>query len=501
MQPYLLGIDIGTGSTKAVAVNFNGAVVGVVQHHYSVKSPQPGYSEQDPAIILTAFKSCITDSVSKYGGPPEAIGLSSAMHSVIAVDVNGNALADMMTWADSRSEAIAQKLRDSPDGPSIYKTTGTPIHAMTPLCKLMWLREHEPQLFGSAFKFISIKEYIWFYLFHEFQIDYSIASATGLFDIKNLVWNPDACSIAGLSAASLAEPVNTTYQRSDLSNRLLTELNLKQATTFIIGASDGCCANLGSFVTDAGVAAITIGTSGAVRITSKQPVYDFKAMIFNYLLDEQTFVCGGAVNNGGIALQWLLKSFLNKALPGHTDYEEAFKEMATVPTGSEGLIFLPFLYGERAPLWDTKSCGVYFNIKPLHTRAHFLRAGLEGICMSLNDVLQTLELSSQTINQVNISGGFITSPFWTQLLADVTGKKLAIVQQDDASAIGAVYLSMRALGLDAGIQQQTENHETFIAPNLDHHQTYKNRFRVYKRLYTDLKDTMHWMHNEENTGN
>jgi len=494
MQPHLLGIDIGTGSTKAVAVDFNGLAVDMSQHFYPVKSPQPGYSEQDPELILEAFISCITDIVKKTGQAPYAISLSSAMHSVIMVDDNGKALADMMTWADARSEGIAQKLRDSAEGSGIYHTSGTPIHAMTPLCKLMWLRENQGELFASTHKFISIKEYIWYQLFNEFQIDYAIASATGLFDIKKLAWNAEACTLAGITPYKLSEPVNTTYKRTGLNTSLLKSLKLNEDTAFIIGASDGCCANLGSFVTTPGIASLTIGTSGAVRITSPQPVYNYEAMIFNYLLDEKTFVCGGAVNNGGIALNWLIKSFLDKKMPGQTDYEAVFNTIATIPAGSDGLIFLPYLYGERAPLWDTKSCGVFFNIKPQHTQAHFLRAGLEGICFALNDVLQTVEKSSAPIHQLNISGGFITSIVWTQMLADITGKKLAIVQQEDASAIGAVFLAMNALNLNSTGQQQAVNKELSIIPNQLNHQTYSNSFLIFKKLYYDLKDTMHWVH-------
>ncbi len=217
MQPYLLGIDIGTGSTKAVAINFGGETLGVSQHYYPVKSPQPGYNEQDPELILAAFINCITDIVKQIGTSPDAISLSSAMHSVICADQNGKALADMMTWADARSEKIAQKLRDSETGPGIYKTSGTPIHAMSPLCKLMWLRENQPELFEATHKFISIKEFIWFRLFNEFQIDYAIASSTGMFDIKQLKWNDEACILAGITTEKLSAPVNTTYKRNDLN--------------------------------------------------------------------------------------------------------------------------------------------------------------------------------------------------------------------------------------------------------------------------------------------
>jgi gluconokinase len=494
MQPYLLGIDIGTGSTKAVAIDFNGNALGVSQHHYPVKAPQPGYSEQDPAVILSAFKNCITDVVIKLGYAPHAISLSSAMHSVIPVDKNGAALADMITWADARSEAIAQKIRDSAQGESIYKTSGTPIHAMTPLCKLIWLRENKNELFTATHKFISIKEYIWYHLFHEFQIDYALACATGLFDIKKLEWNNEAIELAGITTGYLSSPVNTTYSRADLNNALAAELKLDPATTFVIGASDGCCANLGSYVTGPGLATLTIGTSGAVRITSPQPVYNYDAMVFNYLLNEKTFVCGGAVNNGGIALNWLLKIFLDIELPGHNDYNAAFSRMATVPAGSEGLIFLPYLYGERAPLWDTKSCGVFFNVKPQHTQAHFLRAGLEGICFALNDVLQTLEASSFPISQLNISGGFITSTVWTQMLADIIGKVLAITQPEDASALGAIFLAIDALGLKPIDNKKATGNERRITLDVHNYDVYKNTFIVFKKLYGDLKSTMHWVH-------
>ena len=319
-----------------------------------------------------------------------------------------------------------------------------------------------------------------------------------MFDIKQLKWNAEACELAGITPDKLSTPVNTTYKRTGLKTALAVPLKLNADTAFIIGASDGCCANLGSFVTAPGMAAITIGTSGAVRITSPQPVYDYPAMIFNYLLNEKTFVCGGAVNNGGIALNWLIKNFLDKKAPGNADYDAVFSEMASIPAGSEGLIFLPYLYGERAPLWDTKSCGVFFNIKPQHTQAHFLRAGLEGICFALNDVLKTVEQSSASIHQINISGGFITSTVWTQMLADITGKKLVIVQQEDASAMGAVFLAMDAFNLNLPVEQKSDNEEKNIIPNQLNHKTYINSFLIFKKLYNDLKDTMHWVHEMNN---
>jgi gluconokinase len=492
MEQYILGIDIGTGSTKGVALNVNGAVFATSQYHYPIYQPHPNYSEQNPELIWDAFVSCVQDVVKQLKQAPQAISLSSAMHSLIPLNEQGKALSQMITWADVRSERIAERIRVSAEGETIYNETGTPIHPMSPLCKLIWLRENQVDLFNSTYKFVSIKGYIWHKLFNQFEIDYSIASATGLFDIKKLVWSDAACKLAGVRLNQLSDTVNTTYVRKGLTGSSAKLLDVPATTQFVIGASDGCCANMGSYVTEPGTAALTIGTSGAVRITGPQPVYNYKAMTFNYLMDEKTYVSGGAVNNGGIAVDWLLKKFLNQSNLNSGSYESLFKAIDSVPAGSDGLIFLPYLYGERAPIWDANSSGAYLNLQPLHDQNHFLRSALEGICFALNDVLNSLESASVEIEQINISGGFITSQTWVQILADITGKKLMVLQSEDASAVGAIFLAMQALY--PNIELPVIEKPVLIKPNSDNHATYAQLFPLYKQLYEDLKGTMQTLH-------
>jgi gluconokinase len=177
---YILGIDIGTGSTKAVAVNTSGDAVHTEQVSYPTLHPEPNYSEQAPELIWQAFIKCIQRTVATLKTEPAAISLSSAMHSLIPIDKDGNPLMNMITWADNRSSSIAKQIKDSADGDTIYEKSGTPIHAMAPICKIIWLRENEDDLFKKVYKFISIKEFVWFKLFGEYEIDHSIASATGL---------------------------------------------------------------------------------------------------------------------------------------------------------------------------------------------------------------------------------------------------------------------------------------------------------------------------------
>ncbi|WP_449436645.1 gluconokinase [Pedobacter steynii] len=324
---YVLGIDIGTGSVKAVAVDTKCKSFGAFQHHYSFTSPHPGYHEQNPEEIWDAFKKSMDGMIAEIGNMPKAISLSSAMHSLIPVDENGKALAPMITWADNRSAEIAKRLRNSEIGLSIYKATGTPLHAMSPLCKIIWLKENNLDLFSQTHKFISIKEYIWYKLFKEFKIDYSIASCTGLFNITQLSWHQDSLNITGIDPKMLSEPVQTDYTKF-----------LNTGIPVVIGASDGCMANLGSGGIKPGIAVMTIGTSGAVRIASDKPLPNEKAMTFSYILDKDTFICGGPINNGGIALQWWIKNNIKHEL-GEADYEQLFGEIASIAAGSKGLLF------------------------------------------------------------------------------------------------------------------------------------------------------------------
>jgi gluconokinase len=489
MQQYIIGIDIGTGSTKAVAISLNGEVISSIQHYYPVYNPEQGASEQDPELIWQAFAYCILGVVAELGCPPQMVSLSSAMHSLIAVDENCRALMPMLTWADTRSESIATGIRNSALGEELYRATGTPIHPMSPLCKLIWLRKERAGLFNIAHKFISIKEYIWYRLFRSFQVDFSIASATGLFDIINLRWSNEAINLAGITLAQLSEPVNTNYVRQDMEAGIAQLLMLPPGTRFMIGASDGCCANLGSDVTKAGTAALTIGTSGAVRITGARPLYNFNTMIFNYLLNENTFVSGGAVNNGGNVVKWLLTNFLNISQPAATDYERLFDAVKGIPAGSNGLLFIPYIHGERAPVWDAKGSGTFLNIRPHHGKNHFLRAAVEGVCFALNDVLKGVEEMSVPVTQIHISGGFITSPVWVQILADVTGKQLRTVQEDDASALGAAYLAVKTMmpGKNVAFFDQQQQ---VIEPDAANHQLYAETFKLYKTVYTNLKASM-----------
>lgn len=491
-------MDIGTTSTKAVVFDVEGKLL--YQHiiEYPLLETVPGYAEQDADVVFQA----VLDSLKlviwhlKSGGYALAgVSFSSAMHSLIAMDAAGNMLTNCIIWADTRSKEYATNLKSSAMGHQIYLETGTPIHPMSPLLKLCWLREHEPEIFEQTAKFIGIKEYVFFRLFGAYVIDYSIASATGLFDISKLEWHAVALEVAGITAEKLSTPVPATYVLRNLKPAFAAFLDIAPELPFVVGASDGCLANLGSKAVRPGQAAVTIGTSGAIRVMAHRPAADLKERIFNYILTPDLFVLGGAVNNGGIVLRWFRNNFgaqeIEEALANNLDpYILLCNKAVHVPVGSDGLVFLPYLLGERAPIWDADARGCFFGVHYSHTREHFLRALLEGVVFGVYSVCQVLEETTEPISDIYASGGFSRSEVWVQMLADIFNKKVHLTETPEGSAFGAAIMGMYALGIVERLEEADKMvHITrTFEPDAVKHERYMKNYAVFEALYPVLKD-------------
>lgn len=482
---YVIGIDIGTGSTKAVAVSTSATVLDVRQVSYPTMQPEPTYSEQDAEVIWNAFVKCVKDLASSINDTPIAVVLSSAMHSILPVDSNGMPLGNMITWADNRSASVAERIRKSPEGELIYNETGMPIHAMSPLCKLIWLKENNPDLFRKSARFISIKCYAWFRLFGSYETDYAIASATGLFNINDNTWNERSLKLCDVQESQLGIPVATDHTRR-LSNDMAIRLGLPEGTLFVIGSSDGCLANVGSFATTPGTAALTIGTSGAIRVAGERPTLNYKAMTFNYKLFDDLFISGGPINNGGVVLKWYAESFLGRTLSSEADYEKLLEAIDDTEPGASGLIFLPYLLGERAPIWNSHASGSFFGIRNYHKQAHFTRAVVEGISMALYTILLEMESAGLVIDKVHVSGGFVHSTAWLQVLADIFNKPIVLIHDEDASAIGAAMIGLGVVGLMDGHHFGSDAAHTTFLPREESHAIYQVTCRVYRALYEKM---------------
>ena len=483
---FFLGIDIGTSSVKAVVINTTGEIISTAQQHYSINEPQPGYREQDADVVKDATFRVIKEIISKTSDASKikSICISAAMHSIMAVDANNKPLSPLLIWSDTRSTEEADDIKYSNDASKIYRQCGTPIHPMLPLTKIKWLKKNEREIFSKAYKFISVKEYITYHLTGKYIIDYSIASATGMFDIHDRQWNQTALWNAGITQELLSEPVATSWYTDKWNGNIKAELNLPADIIFIIGSSDGCMANVGSHIIPNRDLALTIGTSAAARITSLQPFTDADESIFNYVLGNNLYISGGASNNGGNVINWLKEFLKDSSLTESKILERAFK----IDAGSEGLIILPYLYGERAPVWDAKAKMIVYGMQAHHTPDHFCRAMVEGVVMNLYSIAEKLIKQQSTINRIIASGGFIQSADWLQMVADVFNLPVYVMDTADASALGAAIWGGFSLGMVSEKTLVRQQPPKVYQPQDWHHDFYMDNYSIFRKLYANNKN-------------
>ncbi|MDX1770131.1 MAG: gluconokinase [Planococcaceae bacterium] len=455
MTNYMLGVDIGTTSTKAVLFTQQGEIIQQENKGYPLHTPDISTAEQDPEEIFQAVLHVISQVISQSNISSEDlqfISFSSAMHSVIVMDVHDQPLTQCITWADNRSEAWTRKIKEEMNGHEVYKRTGTPIHPMSPLSKLAWIVNEKPEIASKAKKYIGIKEYVFKKLFDEYVVDHSLASAMGMMNLKELDWDKEALNIAGVTREQLSELVPTTETFKNCSADIAKQLGISSETVFVIGASDGVLSNIGVNAIGKGEVAVTIGTSGAIRTVIDRPQTDEKGRIFCYALTEKHWVIGGPVNNGGMVLRWIRDEFASSEVEtakrlGIDPYEVLIKIAERVRPGADGLLFHPYLAGERAPLWNPDVRGSFFGLTMSHKKEHMIRAALEGVIYNLYTVfLALLEVMDEPVVRIQATGGFARSDVWRQMMADIFDLEVIVPESYESSCLGACILGLYAIG-------------------------------------------------------
>ena len=485
----VIGVDMGTTSTKSVAYDVAGRVAASHSVGYALHQPRPGYAEQDPDAILAAVVQTIASVALQCDGQVRALSFSSAMHSLIGLDRDGNPLTPVVTWADQRASGQAERLRAASGGLALHRRTGTPLHPMAPLPKLVWFREEEPELAARVRHWVGIKDYVLWKLLGVLVTDNSMASGTGLMDINRLQWDPESLDLARISPDQLPELVGTGTVVPELPPATASALQLPSETSLIVGAGDGPLANLGLGAVRPGVAACSIGTSGALRVMVERPTVDEQGRVFCYALTDQRWVVGGAINNGGLVLEWCGDALAPDLGTGRED--ELLRQAGTVPAGADGLIMLPYLHGERAPHWSSLPSGAYIGLRAEHRRPHLIRAALEGVCMQLALVLDSVRAAGNEVREIRATGGFARSALWRQMLADVLGTPIGFPTGYEGSSFGAALLGMDALGLVASIDVAADlvQINEVLTPDRAAEQVYGGLRPTFDQLYDELVPT------------
>jgi gluconokinase len=449
----VLGLDAGTTATKAVAATADARVTAVASVGYPLLVPAPDQAELDPARLVAAAVAAlgkVAGAVAAAGDRVVGVSLSAAMHGLVPLGADGAPLGRLLTWADGRAAAEARSLREDGRAVDLHRRTGTPVHPMSPLVKLAWWLARDPDLVCGTARWGGVKELLLGALCDAGHlVDLSCASATGLYDVHGRRWDPEALQVAGVSAGQLAEVVPTTRVVGPLRPELARATGLPAGTPVVAGAADGVLANLGVGAVAQGVAAVSLGTSAALRAVRSRPAVDPAGRLFCYALTDELWVLGGALNNAGSVVRWAASTFGEGAATGEDADEldaRLLAEAGRVPAGSGGLLCLPYLLGERAPWWRSGLRGAYVGLRRDHTRGHLVRAAVEGVCQQLALVRDAFDPAGVAVTEVRATGGAVASPLWRRALADALDLPVRVAESPEGTGLGAALLGFHALG-------------------------------------------------------
>ena len=453
----VIGIDSGTTATKGVSAGADGRVRDVVSVGYPLQVPGPGRAELDARRLGDAAVEALTGvarAAAERGDRVVGVALGAAMHGVVRLSGDGEPLGPLVTWADSRAADVATALvADGRAGP-LHDRTGTPVHAMSPLAKLAHLSATEPDVLRGAARLGGVKEVVVAARCGGPPVvDRSVASATGLYDLRRRRWDDEALAIAGVRADQLAEVLPTTAVLPGLRREVAAAASLPVDVPVVLGAADGVLANLGLGAVRPGVAAVSIGTSGALRVVVSEPMADARRRLFCYALTDDRWVVGGAINNGGSVVRWAAQALAagtrGEPAPEGEDADRLdaalVAEAAEIPAGSAGLLCLPYLLGERAPWWRSGLTGAYLGLRRDHRRPHLVRAAVEGVCQLLALVRDAVTETGTPIDEVRATGGAMAAPLWSGTLAAALDVPVRLADSPEGTGLGACLLGLHAL--------------------------------------------------------
>jgi gluconokinase len=441
----VLGLDLGTTATKVVAVDDTLQLLTTIEHGQILRTGPDGEAVHDPEAVLAgaigAVRECV-QACEAGGYQVRGLSLSAPLHTLLALDEAAVPLTPALSWADSRSAEITRCLR-AEGGEELHRATGTPVHPMSPLTKLAWFAAHKPKLRQQAAVWCGLKDFVLHRFTGRLLMDLSCASATGLLDIHTLAWYQPALKIAQVGEHQLPELVQPTSV-FPLQPDPAALMGLPAGLPVVAGAGDGPLASLAVGAVRPGIAALSLGTSGAFRVMRDRPGIDEQGRVFCYFLADGVWVLGGAVSNAGVVTQWAAQAFGNIAI------SELLEEAAQIEPGADGLLALPHLIGERAPWWDPDTRGALVGLQQRHGRAAMARAMVEGVAQQLALVRDSVLAAGARIDTIRATGGALRAPLWEQVLADALGMPLEITADSAGSAgsgYGAALLAWYALGV------------------------------------------------------
>ncbi|TYP71862.1 xylulokinase [Paenibacillus methanolicus] len=489
---YVIGIDLGTSAVKALLLDRSGALVAEASRSYPLFHEHAGWSEQRPDDWVEATIAALAELSQAPGVRPEAIegiSFSGQMHGLVLLDAEGNPVRNAILWNDTRTTPQCREI-ESVLGEKLLRITRNPALEGFTLPKILWVKQHEPESFAKSVSFVLPKDYVRYRLTGALHMDYSDAAGTLLLDVEAKTWSSDI-----LAAFELPDGFCPPLAEShELVGTLLPEpaqsTGLPAATKVFAGGADNACGAIGAGILSEGLTMCSIGTSGVILSYEPDASADYKGKVhlFNHG-KENAYYAMGVTLAAGYSLSWFRETFAKGEA-----FDSLLAGIGELPPGSGGLLFAPYLVGERTPHADSQIRGSFIGIDGSHTRAHFARAIMEGITFSLHESVDMFRTAGKTIDKIVSIGGGAQNPVWLQMQADIFGADVVALTSEQGPGLGAAMLAAYGCGWFASLDACAEafvSHAAVYHPQPESSAQYAGLFRLYQQIYASTRDINH----------
>ncbi|WHH56802.1 xylulokinase [Petroclostridium sp. X23] len=498
---YLLGIDIGTSGTKTVIFDLQGNTIASSTVEYPLYQPDIGWAEQDPKDWWDAVCSTIGEVLQKSAVKADSIksiGLSGQMHGLVMLGNNGEVLRRAILWCDQRTENECAEITTRVGAERLVEITANPALTGFTASKILWVRNNEPEVYEKCKKILLPKDYIRYMLTGEFATEVSDASGMQLIDIKERTWSDEILRKLEIPKELLGNVYESVEISGRLSKKAADETGLAENTPVAGGGGDQAAGAVGNGIIKEGVISSTIGTSGVVFAHLDKPVIDSLGRVhtFCHAVPGAWHVMG-VTQGAGLSLKWFRDNFCISEIESSKymeidPYILMDEQAGKVPTGAKGIIYLPYLMGERTPHLDSRARGVFFGLSAAHTRRDMIRAVMEGVSYSLLDCMEIIKNMGILPRIVMVSGGGGKSPLWRQIQADMFACPVSTNKSSEGPALGAALIAGVGTGVYKDLNEACEvaiSTKNTQDPNVQNVEIYRKYYPLYKKLYKDLKES------------
>lgn len=487
---YVIGIDLGTSSVKTLLVNQTGDVVKEVSKSYPLIQEKAGYSEQDPEQWVTKTEEAIAELVRSFSCSPtdiEGISFSGQMHGLVLLDQQYNLLRNAILWNDTRTTEQCKEIYEVVGKETLLSITKNVALEGFTLPKLLWVKQYEPEIFEKVHMFLLPKDYLRFRMTGQINMDYSDATGTLLLDFVKKEWSKELCDLLGIDKDICPPLVESIEYVGTITKEFASKTGLSESTKVFAGGADNACGAIGAGVLSEGKTLCSIGTSGVILSYEDSNDKDFKGKVhyFNHT-ERNAYYTIGVTLAAGYSLSWFKDVFAAKE-----DFNEFLKGIDEIPAGSNGLLFTPYIVGERTPHPDANIRGSFIGMDANHTRAHFIRAVIEGITFSLNESIEIFRSNGKQISEIISIGGGAKNETWLQIQADIFNAKVVKLSSEQGPGMGAAMLAACGCGWYETLEDCANEFleiQQIYEPNHDNVKTYKKLFEIYQKIYQQTKE-------------